>query len=74
VTRGRIYLMDGSDKPKAFNVRLGISDGTSTELIVSPNSPGAELFTEGALVVTSTVSAANATSSAPRPTGPRIGF
>ena len=40
-TRGRIYLMGADGKPKAYNVRLGISDGTSTELIVLPNSPDA---------------------------------
>jgi HlyD family secretion protein len=74
VTRGRIYLMDESGKPQAVNVRLGISDGTSTELIVPPNSPNAELLGEGKSVITSTVGAASSSGSAARPTGPRIGF
>jgi hypothetical protein len=37
-TRGRIYLLGEDGKPKAYNVRLGITDGTSTELIVGPGS------------------------------------
>ena len=32
VTRGKIYLMGADGKPKAYNVRLGITDGSSTEL------------------------------------------
>jgi HlyD family secretion protein len=35
-TRGRIYLNDPQGQPKAYSVRLGITDGTSTELLVSP--------------------------------------
>ena len=31
-TRGRIYLLGEDGKPRAYNVRLGISDGTMTEL------------------------------------------
>jgi HlyD family secretion protein len=53
-------------------VRLGITDGTSTELLVSPASPNAELFKEGATVITGTQS----TAGAPRtgaPT-PRLSF
>ncbi len=75
VTRGRIYLMDAEGKPKAFNVRLGISDGTSTELIVSPNSADANEFKEGAAIITGTVTPGSASTS-PRPgsTGPRMGF
>ncbi|MDO8768347.1 MAG: efflux RND transporter periplasmic adaptor subunit [Burkholderiaceae bacterium] len=78
-TRGRIYLMDANGKPKAFNVRLGISDGSSTELIVMPNSPDAAELVEGALVIIGTVNtgagAAGATSGGQRPaTGPRMAF
>ena len=74
ITRGRIYLIvDG--KPKAFNARLGITDGTSTELLVLPNSPDAAELTEGAAVITGTVSAGSATTPArPATTGPRMMF
>ena len=46
-TRGRIYLLDASGKPKAFNVRLGITDGSSTELLPSD----AAEVKEGAAVI-----------------------
>ena len=54
-TRGRIYLMGADGKPVAYNVRLGITDGTSTELLVAPNSPNADVFKEGASVITGTL-------------------
>jgi HlyD family secretion protein len=77
VTRGRIYLMGEDGKPQAYNVRLGITDGTSTELLVSPNAPEAALLKEGALVITGTVGAgAPASGSGARPAtpGPRMMF
>jgi HlyD family secretion protein len=75
VTRGRIYLMDAEGKPKAFTARLGISDGTSTELIVPPNSGDADALKEGAAIITGTVTPGSASSPArPGPTGPRMGF
>jgi HlyD family secretion protein len=66
-SRGRIYLLvDG--KPRAFNVRLGITDGSSTELMVSPRTPGA-------LVITGTGAAgAGAAPRAGATTGPRLPF
>jgi HlyD family secretion protein len=78
-TRGRIYLLGADGKPVAYNVRLGITDGTSTELLVGPNSPNADVLKEGALVVigTSTVGAATAGSAAggaARSSGPRMPF
>jgi HlyD family secretion protein len=73
VTRGRIYLLGEGGKPKAFNVRLGITDGTSTELIVGPNSPEAAELKEGAVVITG-VSTPNAPAAGARPTGPRMPF
>jgi HlyD family secretion protein len=89
-TRGRIYLLDADGKPVAYNVRLGVTDGTSTELLVAPNSPNADVFKEGALVVvgtnapgTKTGSGAGAGSGASsgtgsgagqRPSGPRLPF
>lgn len=76
VTRGRIYLMGEDGKPQAYNVRLGITDGSSTELIVPPNSPEAAVMKEGAPVITGTGGAgAPASGSGARPpTGPRMMF
>jgi len=73
VTRGRLYLLGEDGRPRAYNVRLGISDGTSTELLLLPNSPEAALFKEGTAVITGTVTpGAPATPS--RQTGPRMMF
>ena len=71
-TRGRIYLMGADGKPVAYAVRLGISDGSSTELLLGPNAPEAVVLKEGALVIVGTV-AAGATSGG-APTGPRLPF
>lgn len=50
--QGRIYLIDEQGKPQAVRVRLGISDGTSTELILREDNPDAKLLKEGVLVIT----------------------
>ncbi|MFN4361664.1 MAG: efflux RND transporter periplasmic adaptor subunit [Hylemonella sp.] len=57
ITRGRIYVPGADGKPKALNVRLGITDGTQTELVVAPNSPEAADLREGATVITGATSA-----------------
>ena len=72
-TRGRIYLLGPEGEPRAYNVRLGITDGTSTELLVDPNSPDAAIFKEGALVIVGTVSQ-GAGQPKPSGTGPRMPF
>lgn len=64
-TRGRLYLLAADGKPRAYAVRLGISDGVMTELIVPPNSPDAAVLVEGATVITAVVTPAAA---APRAT------
>ncbi len=69
-TRGRIYLLAEGGKPMAYNVRLGISDGVMTELIVGPNSPDAGVLVEGATVITAVVTAANSSPAGPRPGAP----
>lgn len=69
-TRGRIYLLADGGKPRAYNVRLGISDGVMTELMVAPGSPDAAVLVEGAAVVTAVISAATPPAGAARP-GPR---
>jgi HlyD family secretion protein len=73
VTRGRIYVLGEDGLPKALNVRLGISDGSATELLVGPNSPDAETLKEGATVVTGVITPGAPTGNAPRPAaGPRM--
>ena len=64
-TRGRIYLLGEDGKPRAYSVRLGISDGVMTELIVPPNSPDAAVLVEGASVITAVITPA-ASGNAPR--------
>ncbi len=59
-TRGRIFLLGADNKPTAYNVRLGISDGVATELIVMPGTPGADALVEGASVITGVVNSAAA--------------
>ncbi len=79
VTRGKIYLMGADGKPKAYNVRLGITDGSSTELIVSPASPDAAELKEGAAVIigtvnTGTTAGSSASGARPAAAGPRMPF
>ena len=82
-TRGRIYLMDEQGKPKAYNLRLGITDGTSTELISSPAGPAspvsaaradAEALKEGTTVIVGVQSQAAAKSGAPKTAAPTPRF
>ncbi|HEY0855798.1 MAG TPA: efflux RND transporter periplasmic adaptor subunit [Albitalea sp.] len=70
-TRGRIHLLE-SGKPRAVDVRLGITDGTMTELIVPPNSPDAARLVEGAEVIVGTVAPGSAGTGTPAPAGPRM--
>jgi len=74
VTRGRLYLLGEDGKPKAVNVRLGITDGTSTELIVFSNSAEAAQLKEGTVVITGIVSPGSAPGGARPPAGPRMMF
>jgi hypothetical protein len=71
-TRGRLYLLPEPGKPRAYSVRLGISDGVMTELIVPPNSPDAAVLVEGATVITAVVTAAPAAPRAGTPPAPRL--
>jgi HlyD family secretion protein len=74
-TRGRIYVLDEQGKPKAYNVRLGVTDGSTTELMVSPSGPDAAILKEGAEVITGVQSqAAKAPANKSGPTPPRLGF
>lgn len=69
-TRGRIYLLRPDGSPKAVSVRLGISDGSSTELLVAPGSALAIDLREGATVIIGVQGAG----AAQPPGGPRLQF
>lgn len=64
-TRGRIYTFDQNGKPKALDVRLGLTDGTMTE-VVSPD------VKEGMEIITGVVQAQGADTRSARPPGPRM--
>lgn len=44
VSRGRVWTLDERGAPKAINVRLGLTDGTYTELVGGGLTEGAELI------------------------------
>lgn len=71
--RGRIYLLEDG-KPRVYGVRLGISDGTMTEIVVRPDSPDAGHVSEGAEVIVGTVAPNNGSAGRGRPSGPRMMF
>ena len=50
-TRGRVFVPGADGQPVAHDVRLGLTDGSSTELIVPPGSAQAGVFTAGATVI-----------------------
>lgn len=72
VTRGRLYVQGEDGQPRAFSVRLGITDGTATELLVAPGSPEAQALQAGTRVITGTSSPTPAPSRPPA--GPRMSF
>jgi len=68
--RGRIHILGADGKPHAFFVRLGVSDGLSTELLIGAGTarqPDADLIKEGAEVVISASKPAGAPTGAARP-------
>lgn len=70
--RGRLLVLDAEGKPRAVPVRLGISDGSFTELLPGP-SGGDGGLTEGAEVVVGVQGGSAPTSGRP-PGGPRLPF
>lgn len=52
---GRIHLLGEDGRPRPVEVRLGLSDGTSTELQVAPGDPGGAQLQPGVAVVTGVV-------------------
>ncbi|MEN3291919.1 MAG: HlyD family secretion protein [Burkholderiales bacterium] len=47
-TRGRIYTLDENKRPKLLEVRFGLTDGTSTEVISPEVTEGMEIITGSA--------------------------
>ena len=60
--RGRLHLLADDRRPRAYDVRLGITDGAMTEILVPPGSPLAEVLREGTTVITGVGGAAQASS------------
>jgi HlyD family secretion protein len=71
VSRGRVFVPGPEGKPVAVELRLGLSDGSTTEVIAILN--GASLA-EGDLVYVGIVGGATSPgpASPPRPAGPRL--
>lgn len=69
-SRGRVFVPGADGQPVAYDVRLGLSDGSSTELVVSPDSPLAQVLVPGATVITGQPAAGGAKP----PSGPRMPF
>lgn len=74
VSRGRIYILAEDGKPRAFNVRLGITDGTSTELMSGSGSPDSAEIKEGVSVVVGIVTPGAASGQQKPAAGPRMPF
>lgn len=64
-TRGRIYTLDEKGQPKALNVRFGLTDGSSTE-VISPE------VKEGMEIITGMARPQNSAPDTARPPGPRM--
>ena len=73
-TRGRLFVPGADGKAVAYDVRLGLTDGTSTELIVPSGSSLAEVFKPGATVITGQPSAAAGAAQPPASRSPRMPF
>ena len=75
-SRGRLYIKDAKGQPQAIVVQVGVTDGTQTELIVSPAlNQGVDVspVNEGVEVLVATKSA-GASGPGAKPTGPRSPF
>ena len=44
ITRGRVWVVDAGGAPKLVSVRLGVSDGTFTELVGDELKAGDEVI------------------------------
>jgi HlyD family secretion protein len=68
-SRGRVHVLDEGGRPRAYNVRLGVTDGAMTELL----APVPGELREGTPVVTAVLNA-RPPSGGPRPAGARTPF
>jgi HlyD family secretion protein len=67
LTRGRVYVLDANGEPKGIDIRLGLSDGTQTEVL------GGDLA-EGAEVIVGLAAPVAGKSGSPTAPGPRLPF
>ena len=58
--RGRVYVLAPDGKPVALNVRLGVSDGSMTELLLGPQAAAELLEDREVIVGTKSATAGNA--------------
>ena len=72
--RSRIYVTGADGKPKALNVRVGVTDGSFTELLVGPNNPNAAELIEGAEVIVGTKTSGSGKGPGGPGAGPRPPF
>ncbi|QDL55015.1 efflux RND transporter periplasmic adaptor subunit [Rhodoferax aquaticus] len=72
-TRGRVYTVDAQGKVKALNVRLGISDGSMTEVLPDRNAQ-TQALKEGDEVIIGNSQGAGGAANKPRAAGPRPPF
>ena len=70
-SRGRIYVLDSDGRPKALSVRVGVSDGSMTELLPGRAEPPE--WKEGSEVIVGTLPGAGG-GAMPKPGGPRPPF
>lgn len=71
---GRVFVVAADGRPVAHDVRLGLSDGSSTELLIEPGTPLAELLQPGTTVITGQPVAGASGATAARPGAPRLPF
>jgi len=69
-SRGRVFVLNAKGEPAAYNVRLGVTDGSYTEIMVRSDGPAAQAVAEGATVVTGV----SASATPARGSGPRMSF
>jgi HlyD family secretion protein len=67
-------VLDAQGKPRAIAVRVGVSDGSHTELLSAADGGVAAELQDGAQVVIGLRNASNTTSTSTRPAGPRSPF
>ena len=69
VTNGRVWIPQGGDAPKMIPVRLGLTDGSYTELVSGELAEGAEV-----IIGTAADASKSRAKEQPKGGGPRFGF